>query len=34
LRFDLIYLSRQGVLEDLKIMLKTVPVVLFKQGGW
>jgi lipopolysaccharide/colanic/teichoic acid biosynthesis glycosyltransferase len=34
LRFDLIYLSRQGILEDLKIMLKTVPVVLFKQGGW
>lgn len=34
LRFDLIYLSRQGVLEDLKIMLKTVPVILFKRGGW
>jgi lipopolysaccharide/colanic/teichoic acid biosynthesis glycosyltransferase len=34
LRFDLIYLSRQGILEDLKIMLKTVPVILFKRGGW
>lgn len=34
LRFDLIYLSRQGVVEDLKIMLKTVPVMLFKRGGW
>ena len=34
LRFDLIYLSRQSVLEDLKIMLKTVPVILFKRGGW
>ncbi len=34
LRFDLIYLSRQGLLEDLKIMLKTVPVILFKRGGW
>jgi lipopolysaccharide/colanic/teichoic acid biosynthesis glycosyltransferase len=34
LRFDLIYLSRQGFLEDLKIMLKTVPVILFKRGGW
>jgi lipopolysaccharide/colanic/teichoic acid biosynthesis glycosyltransferase len=34
LRFDLIYLSRQSLLEDLKIMLKTVPVILFKRGGW
>ncbi len=34
LQFDVIYLSRQGVLEDMKIMLKTVPVVLFKRGGW
>jgi lipopolysaccharide/colanic/teichoic acid biosynthesis glycosyltransferase len=34
LRFDLLYLSRQGLLEDLKIMLKTVPVILFKRGGW
>jgi lipopolysaccharide/colanic/teichoic acid biosynthesis glycosyltransferase len=34
LRFDLLYLSRQGVLEDCKIMLKTVPVILFKRGGW
>ena len=34
LRFDLIYLSRQSVLEDFKIMLKTVPVMLFRRGGW
>jgi len=34
LRFDLIYLSRQGIIEDMKIMLKTAPVVLFKRGGW
>jgi lipopolysaccharide/colanic/teichoic acid biosynthesis glycosyltransferase len=34
LRFDLIYLRRQGVVEDFKIMLKTVPVILFKRGGW
>ncbi len=34
LQFDLIYLSRQGVVEDMKIMLKTVPVILFKRGGW
>ena len=34
LRYDLEYLSRQGVSEDIKIMVKTVPVVLFKRGGW
>jgi lipopolysaccharide/colanic/teichoic acid biosynthesis glycosyltransferase len=34
LSFDLLYLGRQGVIEDLKIMLKTVPVILFKRGGW
>lgn len=34
LRFDLIYLGRQSLLEDMKIMLKTVPVILFKRGGW
>src|SRR5215212_7793748 len=34
LKFDLIYLSRQGVIEDFKIMLKTVPVILFERGGW
>jgi lipopolysaccharide/colanic/teichoic acid biosynthesis glycosyltransferase len=34
LRFDVLYLGRQGLVEDLKIMLKTVPVVLFKRGGW
>jgi lipopolysaccharide/colanic/teichoic acid biosynthesis glycosyltransferase len=30
LRFDLLYLSRQGLPEELK----TVPVILFKRGGW
>jgi lipopolysaccharide/colanic/teichoic acid biosynthesis glycosyltransferase len=34
LRFDLLYLSRQCLLEDFKIMLKTVPVMLFRRGGW
>ena len=34
LRFDLIYLGRQSLLEDCKIMLKTVPVMLFRRGGW
>lgn len=34
LRYDLMYIERQGLLEDLKIMLKTVPVILFRRGGW
>ncbi|MGE0352473.1 MAG: sugar transferase [Gemmatimonadales bacterium] len=34
LRFDMLYLQRQGLVEDLKIMLKTIPVILFKRGGW
>jgi lipopolysaccharide/colanic/teichoic acid biosynthesis glycosyltransferase len=33
-RYDLEYLQRQGVREDLKIMAKTVPVILFRKGGW
>ncbi len=32
--YDLEYLRRQGVTEDLKIMLKTIPVILFRRGGW
>jgi lipopolysaccharide/colanic/teichoic acid biosynthesis glycosyltransferase len=32
--FDLRYIQRQSVSEDLKIMLKTVPVILFRRGGW
>jgi len=31
---DLEYLRRQSVIEDVRIMLRTVPVMLFKQGGW
>lgn len=34
LEFDLQYLRRQSLWEDIRIMLKTVPVVLFKRGGW
>jgi len=34
LELDLEYLHRQSVQEDLKIMLRTVPVVVFKQGAW
>jgi lipopolysaccharide/colanic/teichoic acid biosynthesis glycosyltransferase len=32
--FDLRYLRRQGLAQDLKIMLKTIPVILFRKGGW
>ena len=33
-RYDLEYIGRQGVVEDFVIMLKTVPVILFRKGGW
>jgi lipopolysaccharide/colanic/teichoic acid biosynthesis glycosyltransferase len=33
-RYDLEYIQRQGVAEDLKIMAKTLPVMLFRKGGW
>ena len=33
-RYDLEYLQRQSLAEDLRIMLKTVPVMLFRRGGW
>lgn len=33
-RYDIEYLERQGVAEDLRILLKTIPVVLFRRGGW
>jgi lipopolysaccharide/colanic/teichoic acid biosynthesis glycosyltransferase len=33
-RFDLEYIERQSLLEDVKIMLRTVPVMLFRRGGW
>src|SRR5437899_1141686 len=31
---DLAYIRRQSALEDLRIMLRTVPVMLFRRGGW
>ena len=31
---DLEYLTRQSLVEDMRIMLRTVPVVLFKRGAW
>jgi lipopolysaccharide/colanic/teichoic acid biosynthesis glycosyltransferase len=33
-RYDLEYIRRQGLIEDFKIMLKTIPVVLLRRGGW
>jgi len=34
LRYDLEYIGRQSALEDLKIMVRTLPVVLGRQGAW
>jgi lipopolysaccharide/colanic/teichoic acid biosynthesis glycosyltransferase len=33
LQFDLEYIHRRSALEDLRIMLRTLPVLLFKQGA-
>ena len=33
-RYDLEYLQRQGVREDLMIMARTLPVMIFRKGGW
>ena len=32
--YDLEYIRRQSLVEDLRIMLKTVPAILFRRGGW
>jgi len=32
--YDLEYLRKQSLLEDLRIMSMTIPVVLFRRGGW
>ena len=34
LRYDLEYIEKRSLLTDLKIMLKTIPVILFRRGGW
>lgn len=34
IRYDLEYLERQCLAEDLKIMAKTLPVMLFRRSGW
>ena len=33
-RYDLEYLERRGMALDLAIMLRTVPTMLFRRGGW
>jgi lipopolysaccharide/colanic/teichoic acid biosynthesis glycosyltransferase len=33
-QLDLEYLRRQGVREDLRIMLLTIPVMLLRNKGW
>jgi lipopolysaccharide/colanic/teichoic acid biosynthesis glycosyltransferase len=32
--FDLEYIRRRSMREDVRIMLKTIPVMLFRRGGW
>jgi lipopolysaccharide/colanic/teichoic acid biosynthesis glycosyltransferase len=32
--YDLEYVRRQGLVEDLRIMTMTLPVMLFRKGGW
>jgi lipopolysaccharide/colanic/teichoic acid biosynthesis glycosyltransferase len=32
--YDLQYVARLSVMEDLKIMLQTAPVVVFRRGAW
>ena len=33
-RYDLEYIQRQSLAEDVRIMVKTLPVMIFQQGGW
>jgi lipopolysaccharide/colanic/teichoic acid biosynthesis glycosyltransferase len=33
-RLDLEYLRRQSLVEDIRIMTMTIPVILFRRGGW
>ena len=34
LSFDLEYIDRRSVQQDLKVLMQTVPVVIFKKGAW
>jgi lipopolysaccharide/colanic/teichoic acid biosynthesis glycosyltransferase len=33
-RYDLEYIHRQSALQDLQILMRTLPVMLFKKGAW
>jgi lipopolysaccharide/colanic/teichoic acid biosynthesis glycosyltransferase len=32
--FDLEYVERRSLVEDLSIMARTIPVMIFKRGAW
>ena len=34
LKYDLQYIAQRSAMEDLRIMMRTVPVVLFQRGAW
>ena len=33
-QYDLEYIRRQSLAEDCRIMLQTVPVIVFRKGAW
>jgi lipopolysaccharide/colanic/teichoic acid biosynthesis glycosyltransferase len=33
-RYDLEYIRGRSLWQDIRIMLRTIPVVLFRRGGW
>jgi lipopolysaccharide/colanic/teichoic acid biosynthesis glycosyltransferase len=33
-KYDLEYIERQGLAEDFRIMARTLPVMIFRRGGW
>jgi lipopolysaccharide/colanic/teichoic acid biosynthesis glycosyltransferase len=33
-RYDLEYMTRQSIIEDLRIMSMTLPVMVLRRGGW
>jgi lipopolysaccharide/colanic/teichoic acid biosynthesis glycosyltransferase len=33
-QFDVLYMKRQSLWEDIRIMARTIPVMLFRIGGW